>query len=82
MGTRRESFEEFLHVLVDHAVVSQLSPELLQLFGRWQFTIQKQPGRFDKIRFLGQLLDGVTPVSQNTSIAINIGDGARRPRYC
>ena len=76
MGIARKELEEVLHVLVYQAVVADLVLEVVQLLGIGQFTIEQQVGDLQEGGLLGQLVDGITAVVQDTLFAIEEGDGA------
>ena len=74
MCVAAETLEEPHHLFVHHRVVRDIIIEIRALARRWKFAIQQQITGFEKIAVLGQLLDRVTAIKQNTFIAIDIGD--------
>src|SRR2546428_13464865 len=48
---------------------------LATLLGIRQLAMDQEIGRLEKAASIGQLLDGITPVAENATLAIDIGDG-------
>jgi hypothetical protein len=68
--------EALAHVLVDERVVDDVVVPLGQLRRVGQLTVEQQVRHFEVGALLGQLLDGVTAVAQDASVAIEVRDGA------
>ena len=73
MGAVREGLEEMLHVLAEQRVIGHLGFEIRQLLPRGKRTVDQQVGDFEKRRLLGELLDRVTPMAQDSLIAVDVG---------
>ena len=72
-----EPVEETLaHVLVDEGVVDDVVAPLLELCGIGQFAVDEQIGHLEVARLLGELLDRVTAVPEDSGLAVEFGDGA------
>ena len=50
-------------ILVKHRVHRDVTPELFQLFYRWQITINQEVAHFQKVGMLCQLLYGITSIT-------------------
>ena len=69
-----EAFEEPIELRVQHRVVGDVVLELGELVGRGQFAVQQQMADLKEGRLLGQLVDRIAAVQQNTGVAVDIGD--------
>ena len=76
MCRRRKTLEELLHVFVDHAVVSELPAPLGQFLPVGKLAVNQQVADFRKRRVLGELLDGIAAVAENTFLAVDERDHA------
>ena len=66
MGVVVEALDEPLaHVLVDVRVVRDVVGPRLELLGVGQLAVEKEVSDLEVGRLLGQLLDGVAPVTQD-----------------
>ena len=72
----REAVEEALEILVQQRVPLNLGGELVELLGGRQFAEDQKVADLDERRLLGQLLDRVAAVPQNSRIPVDVGDGA------
>src|SRR5690606_18047734 len=61
-------------LLVNHGVVLDDDYELSLLLGGWQFAIEQQVAGFQIVGLIGELLDRIAPMQQNTVVTIDIGD--------
>ena len=75
VGVAREAVEEPLEVLVQQRVALDLGGELLQFLGGGQFAVDQQITDLDEGGLLGQLLDRVAAVPQDSGVAVDVGDG-------
>ena len=74
MGVAAEALEEPRHLLVNHGVKDHAPVEIRLLrFGR-QLAVKQQVAGFEEVAMLGELFDRVSPVFQDTGVAIDIGD--------
>jgi hypothetical protein len=80
VGVVTETFQKLLGGLVQHGVVGDFGHPILELGRGGQFSEQDEIGHFEERALLGQLLDGVAPVAQDTLVAIDEGDGATARR--
>ncbi len=81
MGVVVEALEETLaHVLMDEGVVRDLLDPALELLGRRQLAEQQQVSHLEVGRLLGQLLDRVPAVFEDSFVAVDEGDRALRRR--
>ena len=71
-----EPLDELLAVLVQEGVVRDVVHPLVQLTLSRQVAVQQQVGHLQEGGVLGQLLDGVAPVLQDSLISVDVGDGA------
>ncbi len=78
MRVARKAVVKRPHVLMKHCVFFYRVGEILKLFTSREFAVDEQIAGLEKVAMLGQLLDGVTSVSQNAGIAIQISDRAGR----
>ena len=78
MGGLGKTVEEMAHTLVQHAVVGQLLAELAELLAIGKLAKDQKICSLDKCRFLGEFLDGITAIAQNTVFAVEIRDATRR----
>ena len=62
-----------INLLIQHGVVGDIVGEFRFLLGRWQFTIEQEIADFRIIRIVGQFVDGIAAIEQNTFVAIDIG---------
>ena len=76
MGIVTKTLQEFLGRLVQHGMVSDVGDEIFQFRRRGQLAVQHQIGNFQKAALLCQLVDGIAPITQDTLVAIDEGDGA------
>ena len=60
-----------MHVRVKRHVVH----ELVVLLLRWELAVSQQPGDLEKRGAFRQLLDRISPITQNSLVAIDEGDG-------
>ncbi len=74
VGVVPETLHELLDVLVKVRVGRDVVREVLQLGGRRQFALQEEPGHLEKRRLLGELLDRVSPVFQDSLVAVDERD--------
>ena len=72
----RETVEESLEVLVQHGVALDLGGERGQLLRGGQLAVDEQVAHFDEGRLLGQLFNRVSPIAEDSGVAVDIGDGA------
>ena len=70
----RETAEEALEVLVQQRVAADPVVESLELCRGGQVAVDQQVGGFQEARVLGQLLDRVPAVAQDSGIAVDVGD--------
>ena len=74
MGVSTEALKEAAHLLVDHRVASHAIVEIgLLRLGR-QFAVKQQVTGFQEVPVLGQLLDRIAAIKQDTLVAVDIGD--------
>src|SRR5262249_43437417 len=71
-----EAVEKLLDAFVNERVVGDVVLPILELRCGGQFTVQKQVSRLKVGRFLGEFLDRVTAVAQNTLVAVDESDAA------
>ena len=63
-----------LDALAQHLVLGEQFAEFVQLAGIGQLAPDQQVGGFDKGAALGQILNRVAPVAQDTLVTVNVGD--------
>ncbi len=66
--------QKFLDRLVDKRMVRDVVGPLIELRAIGQLSVQNQKGRLEIRAFLGQLLDGISAVSQDAFVAVNVRD--------
>ena len=66
--------EESQHAFVEHRMCANRLCESLQLGHLRQITVKQQVGNFDEARVGGELLDRVTPIHQDSLLAIDERD--------
>ena len=71
MRVATEAVEKARQLVMHHRVMFHQVAEFNALRSIWQFAVQQQIAYFQKIRFLGQLLDRISAVIQQSGIAIN-----------
>ena len=74
MCVTRKTTEKLGYALVDHGVVADSIFEFRFFVGGRELAIEEQITGLEKVRLLGQLLDWIAAMQQNTSCAINIGN--------
>ena len=75
-----EAVHELLDVLVDPRVVGDLPRELLERPGRRQLAAQQEVGHLEEARLLGELLDRVAAIPEETLVTVDERDRAARGR--
>jgi hypothetical protein len=70
MSVVMKTLQEFLGAFVQHGVVGDLVGPVLQFRLNGQLAEQDQVGDFEKGALLGELLDRITAITQDTLIAI------------
>ena len=70
--------EALAHVFVNEGVVGDLVGPIGHLRLGREFAVEEQIGNFEKARLFGQLLNGVTAISEDAGAAIEFGDGTFR----
>ena len=76
MRVAAETAKQEADLFVHHRVIGDGVFERLHLAGGRKLTVKKQIANFEKGRFFGQLLNGITAIQQDAGIAIDEGDGA------
>lgn len=76
MSIAREPVVEGLHVFMKHRVVGDRGLEVIELGGSRQFPVDQKIAGFEKVALFCELLDGITSISQYTSISIEVSDRA------
>jgi hypothetical protein len=76
VGVHRESIEEALELLVEQGVLADLVLPVGQLGRRRQLAVDQQVGGLEERRLLGQLLDRVAAVAQDSGVTVEERDGA------
>ncbi|MCY1234612.1 hypothetical protein D9M72_472000 [compost metagenome] len=71
----REAAEEALQLFMQQGVAADPLVKGVQLGGRRQVAVDQQVGNFQEAGVLGQLLDRVPAVPQDSGIAVDVGDG-------
>ena len=72
-----EALEEALaHVLVDEGVVRDLVTPRRELVCSRELTVDEEVCHFQVVRLLGELLDRVAAVPQDSGLAVQVGNGA------
>src|ERR1700730_2490798 len=66
-----EPIQEFLYGLMDKRMVRDVVSPLIELRAIGQFPVQNQIGCLEVGAFLGQLLDGISAVSQDAFVTVN-----------
>src|SRR6266404_8662077 len=61
---------------MEHGVVCDVVHPILQFTRGGQFAEQKQVGNFKIGTVLGQYVDGITAIAQDSFIAVNVSNGA------
>ncbi len=74
MRVPREAGEERLEVLVQQRVLADLRIEVLELLGRRELAVDEQVRGLQERRVLGELLDGIAAVAQDTSVPVDERD--------
>ena len=75
MSVVMESFKKSLsNVLVNEGVIRDfMGPVVILRFGG-KFPVKEEIGHLKKVRFLGQLLDGIPAIAKDPIFAIKISD--------
>ncbi len=76
MGRSRIGIQKLLDILVDQGPVCDAVIKVVQLGHGRQLPVKQEVGDLHKTGIGRQLLDGITPITQNSDISINKGDGA------
>ncbi len=76
MRVAREAVEEPFQVLVQQRVPLDVVGEPVELVLGRQFPVDQQIADFDEVRLLGELLDRIPAVAQDSRVAVDVGDGA------
>ena len=71
-----EAAEEIGQLLVHHGVPADRIAELVKGFLARQVALEEEIGDLHEARLLGQLVDGVTAMEQDSLLTIDVGDGA------
>ncbi len=71
-----ETFHELLGGFMEHGVVRDVMHPVLQFTGGRQFAEQKHVRHFKIGTVFGKNLDGITPVAQDSRVAVDVGDRA------
>jgi hypothetical protein len=74
MGVPRETLEEAAQFFVQQSVAADLGVEVSQLLGGRQLAVDQEVGGLQEGGVLGQLLNGVAAVAQDTCVAVDVGD--------
>src|SRR5690348_5364230 len=74
VGVIMKAVEEFLDALMNEGVMGDVVTPFLELFARGKFAKNNQIGGFEIAASLGQFLNGVSAIAENTLIAVNEGD--------
>src|SRR3972149_5112229 len=80
VGIVLQALHELLDVLVDVGVVGDVVGPLVELVAGGQLTEENEIRRLQEVGVLGQLLDGVAAVFEDTAFAVDVGDGAAAGR--
>src|SRR3972149_9499204 len=76
VGVILKALHELLDVLVDVGVVGDVVGPLVKLVAGGQLTEENEIRRLQEVGALGQLLDGVAAVLEDTAFAVDVRDGA------
>ena len=71
-----EAFDELLEVLVDEGVIRDVVHPLVELGLRRQLAVQQEVCDLRKGGVLGQLLDGIAAVFEDSLVTVDVGDSA------
>lgn len=74
MRIAAEAGEEAAHLLVHHGVVRDAVIEILLLHGGRQFAVKQQVADLEEVAMLGELLDRIAAMQQDTFVAVDVGD--------
>jgi hypothetical protein len=74
MGITAEPAEQVVDLVVDHGVVGHAMDERGVLVGGRQLAIEDEIGGLQERAVLGQILDLVAAMQQDSLVAIDIGD--------
>ena len=75
-----EALQKRPHVLVHVRVVRDVVHPRVVLALRRQLAVAQQPRHLEERRLLGQLLDGISAIAQNSLVAVDEGDRAAARR--
>ena len=67
--------ETLAHVLMNERVMRDVKGPLVEFLCCGEFAIQQEVGNFKEVALFCKLFDGVTAVTQNACVAIEVGDG-------
>src|SRR5260370_23272230 len=76
MGVVVKTIEKFFNALVDKSVMSDVPGPILQLFFGGQFAVQEKVSSLEIGAFFRELLNGITAVTQNSFVAIDVSYAA------
>ena len=65
--------EKVDHILVNERKTAKKIAEMLVFISSGKMTVQQKVGNFNKGAVLGQILDGVATITQNTLRAVKVG---------
>ena len=71
-----ETFQKLLGGFVKHGVVGDIVHPVFQFRCGWKLAVEKQVSHFEKCALFRELLNGIAAVSQDASIAVDVGNGA------
>ena len=70
-----ETIDETLtHILVNHGVVRDVVGPRVEFVCSREFTLQQEVGNFKEVALFCKLFNGVSAVTQNACVAIEVGD--------
>ena len=74
MRVTAEALEEPAHLFMDHRVAGHAIVKICLLRGGRQFAVEQEVTRLQEIPVLGELLNRIAAIEQDTLVAIDIGD--------
>ena len=74
MGITPETLIEAHQLLMHHGVPGDDAHEVVELLLVGQFAVEDQVGHLEEAAALGQLLDGIAPVLENTLVTVDVSD--------
>ena len=74
MGVAAEALKKPAHLLVDHGVMDHAIVEILLLRGGRQLAVEQQITGLEKVAVLGEVVDRIAAVKQDTFVAVDERD--------